>query len=978
MLNPIKRLLATPIFEGDEDKSRIASLLNILLLSLIFSVALTTVVTRFERLANGVLTLMIAAAVWVVMRRGQVRLASRMLVIGLSALLAYVVPATGGVRATTYGGLIVVVMLAGLLIGPAAAAAVAVFASLLGAVMLGAQAAGLWSAPPPAVSDLTYWIVFTVYFFVTAMVLTLSTRIADGALRRARAEFAERLAMERKLQDSERRFQTLIERSFVALVLINAEGVVTYATPAAQRIMGYTVSERTGRNAFELIAPETRAEVGAAFARLLQSQENPIEITIPLIRKDGARIWIEGIATNLLADSTVGAIVLNFRDITELKHAEGELASLYATAMSAVEATSLNPLVEQISHRIDEHITTDLLSIWLLGETDQTLHLVARHYHGDLPDWLPAPIPLGLGIVGAVAATGQAMRVPDVSQERLYRPAHAKTQSELCVPMRIGERVIGVINAESHALNAFGQADERWLVTVAGQLAIAVKRLRAEDSLQVGEERLRQAVNVASIGIFDHDQRTDSIYWSSRQREIHGLGADEPVGLQTFLDRIHPDDRDKILSTVQSAHDPAGDGVWDVEHRIVRRDGAVRWLAAKSQTFFAGEDGARQAVRTIGAVRDITEQKQVEEQIRKQVMRLEALRTIDIAIAASHDLNLTLGVLLEQVVSHLNVDAVCLLLLNARTHTLEYAVGRGFRTPALQTARLRPGNDYTGRAALEHRTMHIPDLRKSSGEFSRAPAIAGEDFVSYYCIPLIAKGEVKGMLEVFHRAPLEADGEWLNFFEILAGQAAIAIDAAQLLAGLQRSNLELSLAYDATIEGWSRAMDLRDKETEGHTQRVTDLTVRLAEAMGIPEEQIVHIRRGALLHDMGKLGVPDRILLKAGALNDEEWELMRRHPQYAFEMLASIAYLRPALDIPFCHHEKWDGSGYPRGLKGNDIPLAARLFAVVDVWDALLAGRPYRPPWTKAKVVEHIRAQAGIHFDPECAAFFLAQVNFAA
>ncbi len=188
---------------------------------------------------------------------------------------------------------------------------------------------------------------------------------------------------------------------------------------------------------------------------------------------------------------------------------------------------------------------------------------------------------------------------------------------------------------------------------------------------------------------------------------------------------------------------------------------------------------------------------------------------------------------------------------------------------------------------------------------------------------------------------------------------------------LQRSNTDLILAYDATIEGWSKALDLRDKETEGHTQRVAEMTERLARAMGFSETEVVHARRGGLLHDIGKMGVPDGILLKPDKLTDEEWVLMRKHPQFAYEMLSPITYLKPALDIPYCHHEKWDGSGYPRGLKGEQIPLAARLFAIIDVYDALTSDRPYRAAWSKEKTLEHIKAGAGMHFDPKVVEAFL-------
>ena len=192
---------------------------------------------------------------------------------------------------------------------------------------------------------------------------------------------------------------------------------------------------------------------------------------------------------------------------------------------------------------------------------------------------------------------------------------------------------------------------------------------------------------------------------------------------------------------------------------------------------------------------------------------------------------------------------------------------------------------------------------------------------------------------------------------------------------LEIAHIELKAAYDATIEGWSRAMDLRDRETEGHTQRVTELTLELAKLVGMPQNEIVHVRRGALLHDMGKLGIPDSILLKPDKLSTDEWELMRQHPQLAYDMLYPIEYLHPALDIPYCHHEKWDGSGYPRGLKGEQIPLSARIFAVVDVWDALTSDRPYRAAVGRAEVLEYIKEQSGKHFDSQIVELFLQVIQ---
>ncbi|MGD0003122.1 MAG: HD-GYP domain-containing protein [Anaerolineaceae bacterium] len=198
------------------------------------------------------------------------------------------------------------------------------------------------------------------------------------------------------------------------------------------------------------------------------------------------------------------------------------------------------------------------------------------------------------------------------------------------------------------------------------------------------------------------------------------------------------------------------------------------------------------------------------------------------------------------------------------------------------------------------------------------------------------------------------------------------MDNHNLFENLQRSNVQLTLAYDATIEGWSRALDLRDEETEGHTQRVTKMTFRLCEAMGISEAESVQVRRGALLHDIGKMGIPDSILLKPGSLSEEEWLVMRKHPVYAYEFLSPVSFLRPALDIPYCHHERWDGTGYPRGILGEQITAAARVFALADVWDALSSDRHYRPAWNEGDIIHHIQSEAGRHFDPQVVELFLS------
>jgi len=469
-----------------------------------------------------------------------------------------------------------------------------------------------------------------------------------------------------------------------------------------------------------------------------------------------------------------------------------------------------------------------------------------------------------------------------------------------------------------------------------------------------------------------------------------------------YLEFVHPEDREPTIKAASGLAD--GKTAITFNNRYLCKNGTYKWISWNS--FPLVEEQLILAV-----ARDITQSKQMEEELNQhrehleelvqkrtlelknaleqlqqeitvhkrgeeklqvQFNRLDALRAIDQAIAGSLDIRIVISVILDRIAAVLEADAVDVLLLDPHTHLLEFSAGRGFRTSILQHTRLILGDGYAGRAALERQLIHIPNLQIENNSLKRAPLLSKEGFVAYYGTPLIAKGQVNGVLEVFHRKPFNPDQEWLDFLEALAGQAAIAIDSATLFNDLQRSNVELLMAYDRTLEGWSKALDLRDKETEGHTLRVTELTLQLARTLGVSEEQLVHIRRGALLHDIGKMGIPDSILLKPGALTEEEWVIMRKHPVYAYELLFPITYLRPAVDIPYCHHEKWDGSGYPRGLKEDQIPLAARIFAIIDVWDAVRSDRPYRPAWPEEKAIDYLRNQSGTHFDPKLLDTFLS------
>jgi putative nucleotidyltransferase with HDIG domain len=362
---------------------------------------------------------------------------------------------------------------------------------------------------------------------------------------------------------------------------------------------------------------------------------------------------------------------------------------------------------------------------------------------------------------------------------------------------------------------------------------------------------------------------------------------------------------------------------------------------------------------------------ETEKQLQRQLQKISALHNIDMTINSNMDLRTTLDGIIEVGMEQLAIDAADIVLFNSYSLSYEFSAGHGFKSRPVDAQDKRDRMAMAERVVMERKLVHD----RGAEQFRLSPAMAAlwakEEAKEYWGVPLIARGDVKGVLEVIMRRKFDPSPDWLAYLETLAGQAAIAIDSIGMLEELQRSNIDLRVAYDATIEGWSKALDLRDNETENHTLRVVDMSLRLAEKMGIKNEDLIHIKRGAMLHDIGKMGVPDEILHKPGPLTDEEWVIMRQHPQFAYEMLSTISYLHRALDIPGSHHEKWDGTGYPRGLKGEQIPLAARLFAVVDVWDALRSDRPYRKAWSDDKVVEYIKEQSGKHFDPAIVEIFL-------
>lgn len=503
------------------------------------------------------------------------------------------------------------------------------------------------------------------------------------------------------------------------------------------------------------------------------------------------------------------------------------------------------------------------------------------------------------------------------------------------------------------------------------------ERKLANEKLRVSEEQYRRIAETSEEGIWLIDEQDRTTFVNPKLASMLRYSPEEMMGksLYDFMDA-------ESAGMAKTSLEKRRQGINEqIDFRFKRKDGRDLWAIVAASPVI--QDG--KYTGALAMITDITERRKTQEELRaseernrnlyesaqRRLGQTIALRNIDVAISNSLDLRFTLDIVLTQVLGELSVDAADILLYNETTHVLNFFVGQGFRTAAPQRAHIQLGKGYAGKAVLERKAIHVANISQSKTEFLDSAIFPLEEFEDFHCMPLIAKGKVLGVLETFNRKNFQPPDEWLDYLETLAGQAAIAIDNISLFEDLQRANDQLVLGYDATIEGWSRALDLRDKETEGHTQRVTSLTMQLAATFGIRDEEVVQVRRGALLHDIGKMGVPDSILHKPDKLNAEEWEIMRQHPVFAYQLLSPISYLQGALDIPYAHHEKWDGSGYPRGLKGEAIPFTARLFAVIDVYDALTSDRPYRKAWSKEETLEHIKEQSGTHFDPRVVTAFI-------
>ena len=786
-----------------------------------------------------------------------------------------------------------------------------------------------------------------------------------------RGEIAGFLAIQRNITDrrraeeslrlAEAKYRALVENIPAVVYMDEADetSANVYTSPYTEKMLGYPASAHVEDPTLwqKTVDPRDYSRVVEAIRRTL-AEGSAVE-EYRFIASDGRTVWVRDLAVLLRAEDGRPQFIQGFiEDITTQKQAEEKIKAHAAE------------LEKEISER---------------KRTEQALVKSERDYRylfNTAGDAILIFEPQGETILQANAT---ACRLYGFE----YQEIVGRSLKELTTNAGRGEAYVNAFVKgeasnifESTHINKNGGEIEvlinSSLIEFEGKPAIlalvrdVTDRKRAEMALKKSEARLSEAQRIAHLGNWEWNIPANSIWWSDEIYRIFGLGPREfDTTFEGFLNAVHPDDRARVADAISKAFQ--GETPYDIDHRILLPDGTEKFLHEQA-VVERDESGA--PARMIGISHDITERKRAEENIQKQLGRLKALREIDWAVSSGFDMQSNLRTLLRHATVELGVNAASILLLNPNLNWLEHSASYGFRTRSIEKSILMAGEGFAGQVVKQRGLVRVDDLYANPSQFPRASLLVREGFICYFGVPLIAKGVVKGVLEVFHRSPLDPDQEWLDFLHTLAGQAAIAVEDAQLFNNLQQFNFELLHAYDATIEGWSRALDLRDKETEGHTQRVTDMAIRLAQRFGLSDEELKYIRWGGLLHDIGKMGVPDNILLKAGALTNEEVQIMRKHPVFAYEMLSPIRYLKSgAIDIPYSHHEKWNGTGYPRGLKGEQIPLPARIFAVADVFDAVTSDRPYRSKWEIAKAISHIREQSGSHFDPSVVETFLQMIG---
>jgi PAS domain S-box-containing protein len=498
-------------------------------------------------------------------------------------------------------------------------------------------------------------------------------------------------------------------------------------------------------------------------------------------------------------------------------------------------------------------------------------------------------------------------------------------------------------------------------------------RKQAEVALLQSEEKFSKAFRSSPIIITISQINNASLLEVNETFEkISGYTREEVIGRSTFeLDFWeNPDEREEIFSSVL-----ANDEIRNREIRFrVKNGDLLTCLLSADLIEISGNNCI------IATIEDISDRKKAEIRILRLNRLYATISQINKTIVHTRERKLLFRKICRVAIEHGQFRMAWIGLIDEARELIEPVTYAGAELGYLTNLRIKyldaiSGNGPTGTAIRENQCIICQDIATDPSMSEWRGQALQRGYRSSAAVPLREHGHVIGVLNVYAGEPNGFDAENKELLEQIGQDVSFAIDSIGYEKERKRAEENLAEAYNTTLEGWAKALELRDKETEGHSRRVTETTIIVARAMGIPEEELEHVRRGSILHDIGKMGIPDEILRKRGPLTNGERSVVLKHPTTAYNMLKPIAYLEKALDIPYCHHEKWDGSGYPRGLKGEEIPLSARIFAIIDVWDALSSDRSYRAAWPQEKVSKYIGDESEKHFDPQVVKIFLQMLE---
>lgn len=784
------------------------------------------------------------------------------------------------------------------------------------------------------------------------------------------ASSAELRTLLESMRESEERYRSLFDNMMDGIYRSTHDGRFVDVNPAMVRMFGYSSKEEMLQVDIKnelYFAPEERG------SHILDTGQKEIEV-YRMRRKDGSEIWVEDHGHYVHDEH--GNILFHeglLRDVTERVKAE---EALRESERSLREAQSIAGLG---SYTLDFSIGT-----WKSSKTLDRILGIDAMYHRSVEGWLELVHPdhheemmsyFAEEVVGRRAPFNKEYKIVRQNDGQV-RWVHGLGNLEMDGfgnLLRMQGTILDITERKQLEDAQRQQLNEMQILYETSR-ALS-EQMDLNDLLRFIIEAARNFLQAASSGMYLFDAETQELVLTVDTHPSHpyipsGSRLKLGEGVAGFVAQTRQPLRiDDYSNWAGRSIQYEGTPLRAVMEVPMLYNGILIGVLAvdetsDSQRVFTDADERLLSLFASQAAGAIHSARLRDESLRR-LEQLQSLRVIDKTIASNIDMGITMNILLGHAQQQLGVDAADILLLNPYENTLQFAAGRGFRAKLIEGANVSFNDAYAGRAMFGRKAVQVSDRSEIGGNLPFLRLWEEEDFHFYLCMPLIAKGEVKGVLEVYRRSAFAPSSEWLEFLETLAGQAAIAIDNSQMFDNVQRANMELAIAYEATIENWSRALDLRDADGEGHTRRVTEMTLMLAKAMGVGASDLPHIRRGALLHDIGNMGAPDQILRKKETYTEEEIKQLSARPLMAFQILNPIHYLRPALDIPYCRHEKWDGTGYPRGLKGEQIPLAARIFAVADAWDALVSPGGASAGQTKEEAVALIQQQSGIQFDPQ-------------